>query len=136
MFDSWNKTTTFISKWATFFDNKLQHSACGKITSHQNFLKYNLEKPTLITWCSEISSKSTLFHKIKSYLILESMHLMRGYPLSLIDYCCVVWENCTNGLRKRTARLKLDQDSIARQAPLFKQNWDRWCTEQTIKHYQ
>jgi hypothetical protein len=64
------------------------------------------------------------------------MHLLKGYILPLIDYCCVVWEDCTNELRKRTARLILDQDSIARQEPLFKQNWDRWCIEQKIKHRQ
>jgi hypothetical protein len=64
------------------------------------------------------------------------MHLLKGYILPLIDYCCVVWENCTTELRKRTARLILDQDGIARQKHLFKQNWDRWCIEQKIKHRQ
>ena len=45
--------------------------------------------------------------------------LYSGYILPLIDYCCVVWGNCSNeGLNRilklqiRTAILILDQDTI------------------------
>jgi hypothetical protein len=62
--------------------------------------------------------------------------------LPLIDYCCVVWGNCSNEgldrilkLQKRTARLILDQDPIAPSEPLFKQLG--WMTiEQRIKYYK
>ena len=126
MYDSWNKTNTCIPKWTAIFDNKLQQSACEKITSHQNLLKFNLEKKIdhLIFWNI---FKIYLVSQIKSYLILEPMHLLKVYILPLIDYCCVVWENCANGLRKRTDRLILHQNSIARQE--LKQNWNRWCIE-------
>ena len=69
----------------------------------------------------KISSKIYLLSKIKKYLNLESRQLFySGYILPLIDYCCVVWGNCSNEglnrilkLQKRTARLILDQDPIA-----------------------
>jgi hypothetical protein len=62
--------------------------------------------------------------------------------LPLIDYCCVVWGNCSNEglnhilkLQKRTARLILDQDPIAPSEPLFKQlGW--MSIEQRIKYHQ
>jgi hypothetical protein len=62
--------------------------------------------------------------------------------LPLIDYCCVVWGACSNEglnrilkLQKRTARLILDQDSIAPSESLFKQlGW--MSIEQRIKHYK
>jgi hypothetical protein len=65
----------------------------------------------------------------QEYLDLESRQLFySGYVLPLIDYCCVVWGNCSNEglnrilkLQKRTARLILDQDPIAPSEPLFKQ---------------
>jgi hypothetical protein len=61
--------------------------------------------------------------------------------LPLIDYCCVVWGNCSNEglnrilkLQKRTARLILDQDPIAPSEPLFKQlGW--MSIEQRIKYH-
>jgi hypothetical protein len=53
--------------------------------------------------------------------------------LPLIDYCCVVWGNCSNEglnrilkLQKRKARLILDQDPIAPSEPLFKQRLDQF----------
>ena len=60
--------------------------------------------------------------------------------MPLIDYCCVVWGNCSNDglnrilkLHKRTARLIFDQDPIAPTEPLFKQLG--WMTiEQRIKY--
>ena len=48
--------------------------------------------------------------------------------MPLIDYCCVVWGNCSNEvlnrilkLQKRKVRLILDQDPIVPSEPLFKQ---------------
>jgi hypothetical protein len=93
--------------------------------------------------CSKISSKIYLLSKIKKYLNLESRQLFySGYILPLIDYCCVVWGNCSNEglnrilkLQKRTARLILDQDPIAPSEPLFKQLG--WITiEQRIKYHK
>jgi hypothetical protein len=65
-----------------------------------------------------------------------------GYILPLIDYCCVVWGNCSNEglvrilkLQKRQARLILDQDPIAPSEPLFKQlGW--MSIEQRIKYHK
>ena len=62
--------------------------------------------------------------------------------MPLIDYCCVVWGNCSNEglvrilkLQKRTARLILDQDPIAPSEPLFKQlGW--MSIEQRIKYHK
>ena len=62
--------------------------------------------------------------------------------LPLIDYCCLVWGNCSNEglngilkLQKRTARLILDQNPIAPSEPLFKQlGW--MSIEQRIKYHQ
>jgi hypothetical protein len=62
--------------------------------------------------------------------------------LPLIDYCCVVWGNCSNEgfnrilkLQKRTARLILHQDPIASSEPLFIQlGW--MSIEQRIKYHQ
>ena len=62
--------------------------------------------------------------------------------MPLIDYCCVVWGNCSNEglnrilkLQKRTARLILDQDPIAPSELLFKQ--PGWMTiEQRIKYHK
>jgi hypothetical protein len=62
--------------------------------------------------------------------------------LPLIDYCCVVWGNCSNEglncilkLQKRTARLILNQDPIAPSEPLFKQlGW--MSIEQRIKYHK
>ena len=62
--------------------------------------------------------------------------------MPLIDYCCVVWGNCSNEglnrilkLQKRTAGLILDQDPIAPSEPLFKQLG--WMTiEQRIKYHK
>ena len=93
--------------------------------------------------CSKISSKIYLLSKIKKYLNLESRQLFySGYILPLIDYCCVVWRNCSNEglnhilkLQKRTARLILDQDPIAPSEPLFKQlGW--MSIEQRIKYHK
>ena len=93
--------------------------------------------------CSKISSKIYLLSNIKKYLNLESRQLFySGYILPLIDYCCVVWRNCSNEglnhilkLQKRTARLILDQDPIAPSEPLFKQL--RWMSiEQRIKYHK
>ena len=36
-------------QFLTINTEQLQHSACASITSHQNLLKSNLEKPKLIT---------------------------------------------------------------------------------------
>jgi hypothetical protein len=53
------------------------------------------------------------------------LHSLNIFILPLIDYCCVVWGNCSNKglnrilkLQKRTARLILDQDPIAPSEPL------------------
>ena len=62
--------------------------------------------------------------------------------MPLIDYCCVVWGNCSNEglnrilkLQKRTARLILDQDPIVPSELLFKQ--PGWMTiEQRIKYHK
>ena len=64
--------------------------------------------------------------------------------MTLIDYCCVVWGNCSNEelnrilkLQKRTARLILhvDQDPVAPSEPLFKQlGW--MSIEQRIKYHK
>jgi hypothetical protein len=62
--------------------------------------------------------------------------------LSLIDYCCVAWEACSNEglsrilkIQKRTARLILDQNPIAPSEPLFKQL--EWMTiAQRIKYHK
>jgi hypothetical protein len=94
---------------------------------------------------SKISSKIYLLSKIKKYLNLESRQLFYSvYILPLIDYCCVVWGNCSNEglnrilkLQKRTARLILhiDQDPIAPSEPLFKQlGW--MSIEQRIKYHK
>jgi hypothetical protein len=80
-----------------------------------------LEKPNCSNVCFKISSKIYLLSKIKKYLNLESRQLFySGHILPLIDYCCVVWGNCSNEglnrilkLQKRIARLILDQDPIA-----------------------
>jgi hypothetical protein len=72
-----------------------------------------------------------LLSKIKKYLNLESRQLFySGYILPLIDYCCVVWGNCSNEglnrilkLQKRTARFILDQDPIARSLPYRKRKF-------------
>jgi hypothetical protein len=62
--------------------------------------------------------------------------------LPLIDYCCIVWGNCSNEglnrilkLQKRTARLILDQDPIAPSEPLFKQ-LGCMSIEQRIKYHK
>jgi hypothetical protein len=121
---------------------QLQHSSCEKFLGIK--IDSNLNwKNQIDQICSNISSKIYLLSKIKKYLNLESKQLFYlGYILPLIDYCCVVWGNCSNEgldrilkLQKRTARLILDQDPIAPSEPLFKQLG--WMTiEQRIKYYK
>jgi hypothetical protein len=56
--------------------------------------------------CSKISSTIYLLSKIKKYLYLESRQLFySGYILPLIDYCCVVWGNCSNEGLNRILKL-------------------------------
>jgi hypothetical protein len=126
----------------TINSEQLQHSACEKLLGIK--IDSNLNwKNQIDKVCSKISSKIYLLSKIKKYLNLESRQLFySGYILPLIDYCCVVWGNCSNEglnrifkLKKRTARLILDQDPIAPSEPLFKQL--RWMSiEQRIKYHK
>jgi hypothetical protein len=121
---------------------QLQHSACEKLLDIK--IDSNLHwKNQIDQICSKISSTIYLLSKIKNNLNLESRHLFYlGYILPLIDYCCVVWGNCSNEglnrilkLQKRTAGLILDQDPIAPSEPLFKQLG--WMTiEQRIKYHK
>ena len=127
----------------TINSEQLQHSTCEKLLRIK--IDSNLNwKNQIDQICSKISSKIYLLSKIKKYLNLESRQLFySGYILSLIDYCCVVWGNCSNeGLecilklsKKKAARLILDQDPIAPSEPLFKQlGW--MSIEQRIKYHK
>jgi hypothetical protein len=113
--------------YLTINSEQLQHSACEKLLGIK--IDSNLNAKNQIDQvCSKISSTIYLLSKIKKYLNLESRQpFYSGYILPLIDYCCVVWGNCSNEglncilkLKKRTARLILDQDPIAPPEPLFK----------------
>ena len=154
MFINCNKTKCMTAKQKLAFQNEelsltinfeqLQHSACEKLLSVK--IDSNLNwKNQIDQICSKISSKIYLLSKIKKYLNLESRQLFYSvYILPLIDYCCVVWGNCSNEglnrilkLQKRTARLILhvDQDPIAPSEPLFKQlGW--MSIEQRIKYHK
>jgi hypothetical protein len=127
----------------TINSEQLQHSTCEKLLGIK--IDSNLNwKNQFDQICSKISSKMIyLLSKFKKYLNLESRQLFySGYILPLIDYCCVVWGNCSNEglnrilkLQKRTARLILDQDPIAPSEPLFKQL--EWTSiEQRIKYHK
>ena len=128
--------------YLTINSEQLQHSACEKLLGIK--IDSNLNwKNQIDQVCSKISSKIYLLSKIKKYLNLESRQLFySGYILPLIDYCCVVWGNCSNEglnrilkLQKRTARLILDQDPIAPSELLFKQlGW--MSIEQRIKYHK
>ena len=131
--------TTFT---LTINSEQLQHSACEKLLGIKIYSNLNWENQ-IDQVCSKISSKIYLLSKIKKYLNLESRQLFySGYILPLIDYCCVVWGNCSNEelnrilkLQKRTARLILDQGPIAPSEPLFKQlGW--MSIEQRIKYHK
>jgi hypothetical protein len=80
----------------TINSEQLQHSACEKLLGIK--IDSNLNwKNQIDQVCSKISSKIYLLSKIKKYLNLESRQLFySGYILPLIDYCCVVWGNCSN----------------------------------------
>jgi hypothetical protein len=129
-------------RFLTINSEQLQHSTCEKLLGIK--IDSNLNwKNQIDQICSKISSKIYLLSKIKKYLNLESRQLFYlGYILPLIDYCCVVWGNCSNEglnrilkLQKRTARLILDQDPIAPSEPLFKQlGW--MSIEQRIKYHK
>ena len=93
--------------------------------------------------CSKISSRIYLLSKIKKFLNMESRKLFySGYILPLIDYCCVIWGNCSNEglnrilkLQKRAARLILDMDPLSPSEPLFKQlGWMR--VDDRIKYHK
>ena len=104
----------------TINSEQLQHSTCEKLLGIN--IDSNLNwKNQIDQICSKISLTIYLLSKIKKYLNLESRQLFySGYILPLIDYCCVVWGNCSNEglnrilkLQKTTARLILDQDPVA-----------------------
>ena len=132
MFINCNKTKcmTVVTKQKLAFQNEelsliinfeqLQHSAYEKLLGIK--IDSNLNwKNQIDQICSKISSKFYLLSKIKKYLNLESRQLFNSdYILPLIDYCSVVWGDCSNEglnrilkLQKRTAWLILDQDPIA-----------------------
>jgi hypothetical protein len=80
----------------TINSEQLQHSACEKLLGIKINSKSKLKKK-IDQICSKISTTIYLLSKIKKYLNLESRQLFyTGYILPLIDYCCVVWGNCSN----------------------------------------
>ena len=122
MFINCNKTKcmTVVTKQKLAFQNEelsliinfeqLQHSAYEKLLGIK--IDSNLNwKNQIDQICSKISSKFYLLSKIKKYLNLESRQLFNSdYILPLIDYCSVVWGDCSNEglnrilkLQKRTA---------------------------------
>jgi hypothetical protein len=95
----------------TINSEQLQHSACEKLLGIK--IDSNLNwKNQIDQVCSKISSKIYL-SKIKKYLNLESMQLFYlGYILPLIDYCCVVWGNCSNEGLNRILKLQKKNSKI------------------------
>ena len=91
---------------------QLQHSTCEKLLGIK--IDSNLNwKNQIDQICSKISSKIYLFSKIKKYLNLESRQLFySGYILPLIDYCCVVWGNCSNEGLNRILKLQKKNSNI------------------------
>ena len=85
---------------------QLHHSAC------ENLLGINIDsnlnwKNQIDQICSKISSK------ILQYSNLESKQLFySGYILPLIDYCCVVWGNCSNDALNRILKLQKKNSKI------------------------
>jgi exonuclease III len=73
-----------------------------------------------------------LLSRIKIFLNVQMRKLFfNAYILPHIDYCCIIWGNCTSTqeqrlirFQKRAARLILDQDVNAPSSILFKElNW-------------
>jgi hypothetical protein len=96
----------------TINSEQLQHSACEKLLGIK--IDSNLNWKNQIDQIgSKISSKIYLLSKIKKYLNHESRQLIySGYILPLIDYCCVVWGNCSNEGLNRILKLQKKNSKI------------------------
>jgi hypothetical protein len=109
-----SKTLAFQNEelsW-TINSEQLQHSACEKLLGIK--IDSNLNwKNQIDQICSKISTTIYLLSKIKKYLNLESRQLFyTGYILPLIDYCCVVWGNCSNEGLNRILKLQKKNSKI------------------------
>jgi hypothetical protein len=109
-----SKTLAFQNEelsW-TINSEQLQHSDCEKLLGIK--IDSNLNwKNQIDQICSKISTTIYLLSKIKKYLNLESRQLFyTGYILPLIDYCCVVWGNCSNEGLNRILKLQKKNSKI------------------------
>lgn len=134
MFVTSKHKSRFVQTFAPpiqFDDNQISCSEEEKLlgVTFDSVLSFNTHIDNVLKKCNSLLY---LFSRIKKFLNVQMRKVFfNAYILPHIDYCCIIWGNCTITqeqrfirFQKRAARLILDRDIITPSAILFKElNW-------------